>query len=162
MGLNNSCISYIIKIQGGFTMKAIHIIAILAILLLVGCAKQAVTPTSQTPVANTPTTPVANTPTTPQQTAPQTPAETPAGPEEIITLSDTTAQPVDVKVAVGGSVTFKSEATNRPHLIIVDELSERSSRLETGNTYTFKFDKAGAYTYRDLWIGSLRGTITVE
>jgi len=146
-------------------MKAIHIIAILAILLLVGCAKQ-IPANPQTPVTpqtpSTPQTPVANTPTTPQETTPITPSETPAGPEEVITLSDKTAQPGDVKVAVGGSVTFKNEATNRPHLIIVDELGERSSRLETGNTFTFKFDKAGKYTYRDLWIGSLRGTITVE
>jgi plastocyanin len=143
-------------------MKAIHIIAILAILLLVGCAKQAATPDAQTPVANTPSTPAANTPSTPQDNAQATTPTVPAGPSEMITLSDRAAQPADVKISVGGSVTFKNTATNRPHLIIVDELGERSTRLEESGTFTFTFDKAGTYTYRDLWIGSLRGTITVE
>jgi len=145
-------------------MKAIHIIAILAILLLVGCAKQAAT-TPTTPGSQTPTTPAApETPaTTPQETAvPETPVAAPAGPEEVIMLSDRAAQPVDVKVAVGGSVTFKNTAANRPHVILIDELGQRSTRLEEGNTFTFEFDKAGTYAYRDLWIGSLRGTITVE
>lgn len=54
--------------------------------------------------------------------------------------------PMEVSVPVGGSVTWKN-LDGEPHTVTSTEGLFRSGALDQGDSFTFKFTKAGTYPY---------------
>jgi plastocyanin len=146
-------------------MKWNILFAILAVLILVGCAKpvaekpaQPVIPQEETPVVEEPVaeeTPV-------QEEVVQEEAK-PVATTETIMLSDSAAEPATLKVAAGSIIIFKNTG-DKVKIIQVKkiEFNERSPRLEKEDTWEIKLGDAGEYQFLDVIIGKAKGTITVE
>jgi plastocyanin len=96
-----------------------------------------------------------------------------AGRPATFAVPPTTAAPAEVKidnfsfspatltVPVGTAVTW----TNRddiPHTVVSDDKSIKSKALDTDDTFTFTFSKAGTYTYFCSIHPKMKGTVVVQ
>jgi plastocyanin len=79
----------------------------------------------------------------------------------VVAIKDFVFTPNVVRIPVGGSVTWKN-LDHAPHTV-TDSGSRAfdSGRLSTGKTYTYTFDKAGAYKYVCDFHSSMVATILV-
>jgi plastocyanin len=68
-----------------------------------------------------------------------------AGPAAI-SISNFTFVPAEITVHAGAAVTF-TNADDIPHLVVADDGSFRSKALDSGNSFTFTFAKAGTFAY---------------
>lgn len=82
----------------------------------------------------------------------------PAG-NAAVTISGFEFNPGTLTVKTGTSVTWTNQDT-APHTISASSFS--SQRLNKGDSYTFKFDKAGTYDYSCGIHPSMKGKVIVE
>lgn len=76
-----------------------------------------------------------------------------------VNIKDFAFSPSDIKVKKGTMVTWKNEDSSI-HKIKSD--SFESGDINTGNTYQFKFENVGTFTYICSIHPSMKGTVTVE
>jgi plastocyanin len=67
----------------------------------------------------------------------------PAQPDRVL-IKDFMFNPMSLTTKVGGEVTWVNQ-DDEPHTIVSDTGLFRSGALDTGNSYTFRFDKPGTY-----------------
>src|SRR3989338_617719 len=116
-------------------MKISYLVAILAIILLVGCAQEKA---AVTPAETEPEPPVVETPTT---TVPveEKPVETPKSEIEVLVKG---FEPAELTIKKGTTVKWVNTA---PTVRILGG-AVRSPSLKSGDTFEYTFDKAGEYT----------------
>ena len=68
---------------------------------------------------------------------------------------------MDVSVTPGSTVTWVNQ-DEEPHTVTSETGLFRSGGLDTGDKFTFKFDKPGTYKYRCSIHPQMVGTITVK
>ncbi len=124
-------------------MKISYIFAVLAIVILVGCAQETVAPVATPP-------PVAETPPPIVEEAP--PAEVPAEIEILVKGFD----PEEITVKKGTTVKWINTAPSVKMLTS----AVNSGRLESGDTFEFTFEEVGEFRVFDLF-GKKWLTITV-
>jgi plastocyanin len=147
-------------------MEIKHILALLVVVMLSGCAANNVEQPDQgeenTPPAEDEQPPV----------EPEMPPVEPESPEEEEEESEEEAasgadiqilrgafDPEEITVAPGSIVTFKN-TDDRAHLVVVIG-GERSPGLEDGDTFEHKFEEAGTYEVMDSIFG-FKATIIVQ
>lgn len=93
---------------------------------------------------------------------PEAAASAPAGPPTklAITVGADAFDPADAKIAAGGTVTWTVDSMS-PHIISGDNDAFASELIHHGETFSFRFEKPGTYTYRDGLTGRMPATITV-
>ena len=67
-------------------------------------------------------------------------------PSNEVTIDNFTFKPAALKVKVGTDVTWVNR-DDIPHSIVVQSLNVHSHPMDTDQTFSFKFDKAGVYNY---------------
>lgn len=143
-------------------MKWKILFAVLAVMLLVGCAKPKVEEEPITPPVTI------EEPITPpvieeviEEPAPV--VEEPQVTTETVTIFNNYAEPVDLKITAGSTVVFKSESS-RVNMIQVKAVgfNQRSPRLNEGDMWDITLTEPGEYDFLDIIIGRAKGTITVE
>ena len=149
-------------------MKVRHILALLVVLMLSGCAAENTDQPAEggevAPPAETEQPPEApETPPVEPEVPPEAP-ETPEEEEEVPVGADIQIlrggfDPEEFTVAPGSVVSFKN-MDDRVHMVMVIG-GERSPRLEAGDVFEHKFDEAGTYSVMDSVFG-FKGTITVQ
>jgi plastocyanin len=77
-----------------------------------------------------------------------------------VVIKDFMFQPTAVSVAAGSTVTWTNQ-DDEPHTVISDTGLFRSPALDTNDTFTFKFDKAGTYHFTCSIHPRMVGTIVV-
>ncbi|MBI2658257.1 cupredoxin family copper-binding protein [Candidatus Woesearchaeota archaeon] len=142
------------------------IIAILSMLMIfaVACGQQPVTPGPPEPLETVPSTPVQ-----PAAPAPQAPAPTqttPAAPEQTaktvqVSIKSFKFTPADVAVNVGDIVVWTNE-DSAPHTVESSDGTLRSDELSKGDSFSFKFTKAGKYNYICGIHPGMKGSVTVQ
>jgi plastocyanin len=76
-----------------------------------------------------------------------TPAVLAAAPAAVtVPIKSFAFMPMEVSVPVGGSVTWKN-LDPEPHTVTSTDGAFRSAGLDQGDSFTFKFTKAGTYPY---------------
>ena len=90
----------------------------------------------------------------------------PAGParaqgDATVTIKDFDFHPMDVAVPVGGSVTWKN-LDGEPHTVTSLDGLFRSGALDQGDSFTFRFVKAGTYRYLCSIHPKMVATVTVK
>jgi plastocyanin len=134
-------------------MKWSVLFAILAVMLLFGCAKSAET----TPASTTGDQPVVS--EVQEETAPALPVPT----TETINLGDSAADPATLSVAAGSTIIFKNTGDKvKVMWVKALEFSEKSPRLSAGDSWELTIPNAGEYEFLDIIIGKVKGTISVE
>jgi plastocyanin len=68
---------------------------------------------------------------------------------------------MDASVTAGSTVTWKN-LDEEPHTVTSDTGLFRSGGLDTGQSFSFKFDKPGIYKYRCSIHPQMVGTVTVK
>ena len=63
-----------------------------------------------------------------------------------VAIANFTFTPAEVTVSAGTAVIFRND-DDIPHLVAASDGSFRSKALDTGDSYTFTFAKAGEYGY---------------
>jgi plastocyanin len=134
-------------------MKWSVLFAILAVMLLFGCAKSAET----TPTSTTGGQPAVNEVQTPSEPALPVPTT------ETINLGDSAADPATLTVAAGSTIVFKNTG-DKVKIVWVKaiEFSEKSPRLVSGDSWELTIPNAGEYEFLDIIIGKVKGTISVQ
>jgi plastocyanin len=66
--------------------------------------------------------------------------------EQLVRIGNFAFSPQNVTVAVGTTVTFLND-DDMVHTIVAENGSFRSKALDTGDKYSFTFDKAGDYAF---------------
>lgn len=87
--------------------------------------------------------------------APSAPAAT-----KIVSIKRGSFSPATVGIVAGDSIRWRNDDT-RDHQIVSTTGTFASPVLRPGRTYTFRFDVAGAYRYRDALNPSVTGTVRV-
>jgi len=85
------------------------------------------------------------------------------GPNSVV-VSGLAYKPADLSVKVGDSVTWSFQDGSVPHNVDgASDLNDFSSGTpQTSGTYTYKFKKAGSYSYHCDVHPFMKGTITVS
>ncbi|HEX5281313.1 MAG TPA: cupredoxin family copper-binding protein [Micropepsaceae bacterium] len=78
-----------------------------------------------------------------------------------ITIRNFTFSPNSLTISAGAAVTWKN-LDGEPHTVGSDQGLFRSEALDEGDSYTFKFDKAGAYRFICSIHPTMSGTIVVK
>jgi plastocyanin len=78
-----------------------------------------------------------------------------------ISAKDFMFSPVTVTVKAGSTVTW-TNLDDEPHTVFSDAGLFRSSALDTKDSFSYKFDKAGTYHYLCTIHPRMVGTIVVE
>jgi len=143
-------------------MEMKHILAVLVVLMLSGCAAEVQEQQDET------TTPDATPPPVEQQPVEQ-PPEAPVGgeveePEVVGGAADVQVlrggfDPEELTVSAGTVVTWKN-MDDRVHIILLVG-GERSPSLNEGDTFEYKFEEAGTYEVMDS-IFKFKGIVIVE
>ena len=144
-------------------MEIKHILAVLIVLMLSGCAAkvpeqpgETITPDVTIPVEEQP--PV-------EPSAPITPQETPVEEEKLVggaaevQILKAGFDPEELIVSAGTVVTWKN-MDNRVHITLLVG-GERSPSLNEGDTFEYKFEEAGTYEIMDA-VFKFKGTVIVE
>ena len=136
-------------------MEIKHILAVLVVLMLSGCAAEVEEQPEET--------------VTPEVTPPVEPEIPPEElveeePEVVITGEDVQIlrggfDPEELPVSVGTVVTWKN-MDDRVHIVALIG-GERSPRLEEGDIFEYEFEEAGTYEVMDA-IFKFKGTVIVE
>jgi len=140
-------------------MEIRHILAVLVVLMLSGCAAEVQEQPEET------VTPEVTLPAEESIAEPETPPEAPAEEERLvggaadIQVLRAGFDPEELTVSVGTVVTWKN-MDNRVHIILLVG-GDRSPRLEEGDTFEYEFEEVGIYTIMDSVFG-FKGTVTVE
>ena len=180
----------ILSTPGESTMRK-HSIALMTFLIILsvgiaGCSSQAPSAPPVTQLATQPTTTVAPTaaptvaPTAMGTTVVPTPVATNVTPAPVTTTAKPTATPtpqivvtikmtnyntVDpsgtVVVKKGTKVVWENQMMSRDNIIKVEGLFTSPS-IYTGGSFSYTFDKAGAYEWVSTTNGAFKGTITVQ
>jgi plastocyanin len=79
----------------------------------------------------------------------------------IVTIKDFDFHPMSLTVTAGATVTWKNR-DNEPHTVTSVSGLFRSGALDTGETYSFKFDKPGTYKYVCTIHPRMTATIVVK
>jgi plastocyanin len=88
------------------------------------------------------------------------PAQT-ATKDAMIQIKDFDFKPMNVTILVGGSVTWKN-LDGEPHTVTSTEGLFRSGAIDQDESFTFKFDKPGVYSYLCSIHSKMRATVTVQ
>jgi|SRR6185295_10642504 plastocyanin len=78
-----------------------------------------------------------------------------------IAIKNFNFSPVTQDVTVGSTVTWHND-DGEPHTVVGIDGSFRSAALDTGESFAFKFTKAGVYKYICSIHPRMTGTITVK
>jgi plastocyanin len=78
-----------------------------------------------------------------------------------VLIKDFMFAPMTLTTKVGGEVTWVNQ-DDEPHTVVSDTGLFRSGALDTGNSYTFKFDKPGTYRVFCSMHPQMTATIVVE
>ena len=78
-----------------------------------------------------------------------------------ILIKDFMFTPISLKVKAGSTVTWANK-DDEPHTVISDAGLFRSGALDTGDTFTYKFDKPGTYHFVCSIHPRMVGSIIVE
>jgi plastocyanin len=77
-----------------------------------------------------------------------------------VSIKRTAFSPATVSIVAGDSIRWRND-DSRDHQVVSTTGTFASSVLRPGRTYTFRFDVAGTYRYRDALNPSVTGTIKV-
>src|SRR5690349_10546445 len=77
-----------------------------------------------------------------------------------ITISNFTFDPENIKVHVGTKVTWTNK-DDTAHRVMIKDLKVKSEALDTGDSFSYTFDKAGTYPYFCTMHPVMTGSITV-
>jgi plastocyanin len=88
------------------------------------------------------------------------PADAPPAGVKIL-IKDFMFTPMELKTTVGVPVIWVNQ-DDEPHTVVSDSGLFRSGALDTGNQYTFKFDKPGTYHVFCSMHPQMMATIIVE
>lgn len=77
-------------------------------------------------------------------------------PASAVTISNTQYSPTKLTVAPGTTVTWTNKEA-KPHTVTADDNSFASKALKENDTFSFKFDKPGAYAYHCAFHGGNGG-----
>jgi plastocyanin len=80
---------------------------------------------------------------------------------ERVFIKDFMFSPMALTTKVGAQVTWVNQ-DDEPHTVVSDTGLFRSGALDTGNSYTFKFDKPGTYHVFCSMHPQMTATIVVE
>ncbi len=94
-------------------------------------------------------------------TTTNTPTSTGAGGGAQVVMKNLAFDPDSVTIKVGESVTWTNEDSST-HTVVANNGEFDSGSLAKGDTFTFKFDKAGTYPYHCSIHPSMTGTVVVE
>jgi len=139
-------------------MEIKHILAVLVVIMLSGCAAkapeqpgEAVTPEVTPPVEEQP-------PVEPEGPVEVEEPEVVGGAADVQVLRGG-FDPEELTVSAGTVVTWKN-MDDRVHIVLLVG-GERSPRLNEGDIFEYEFEEAGTYTIMDSVFG-FKGTVTVE
>jgi plastocyanin len=93
-------------------------------------------------------------------TSPPAAARADAAPP-IVIARDFMFAPAAITIRAGASVTWKN-TDDEPHTVVSDTGLFRSGALDTGESFTFRFDKPGTYHYACSIHPRMVGTIVVQ
>jgi len=79
---------------------------------------------------------------------------------KVVSIKRTAFQPATVSIVAGDSIRWRNDDT-RDHQVVSTTGAIASPALRPGRTYTFRFDVAGTYRYRDALNPSVTGTVRV-
>lgn len=79
----------------------------------------------------------------------------------VIMIKNFMFSPMSLNVKAGSTVTWKNQ-DDEPHTVVSDTGLFRSSALDQGDTYQFKFEKAGVYSIFCGIHPHMKATITVK
>jgi plastocyanin len=79
---------------------------------------------------------------------------------KVVSIKRTAFQPATVSIVAGDSIRWRNDDT-RDHQVVSTTGAFASPVLRPGRTYTFRFDVAGTYRYRDALNPSVTGTVRV-
>ena len=79
---------------------------------------------------------------------------------KVVSIKRTAFQPATVSIVAGDSIRWRNDDT-RDHQVVSTTGAFASPVLRPGRTYTFRFDVAGTYRYRDALNPSATGTVRV-
>ena len=79
---------------------------------------------------------------------------------KVVSIKRTAFQPATVSIVAGDSIRWRNDDT-RDHQVVSTAGAFASPVLVPGRTYTFRFDVAGTYRYRDALNPSVTGTVRV-
>lgn len=130
-------------------MKVRYFVALLMVLLLIGCATKTQPAAPATPTTPPPETPAAppTPPTVPETSAPTTPTEAPKVAEGEITVTSAGFDPAETTVKVGATLSIKS--TEGRHKLTVGGTT--TPAIEEGSAYDVTFDKVGKIRVFDIF-----------
>ena len=84
----------------------------------------------------------------------------PAAVTKVVSIKRTAFSPASVSITAGDSIRWRNDDT-RDHQVVSTTGTFASPVLRPGRTYTFRFDVAGTYRYRDALNPSIIGTVRV-
>ena len=87
-------------------------------------------------------------------------ADSPAGPT-IVLAREFMFAPTSLTVNAGSTVTWTNK-DDEPHTVVSDSGAFRSGALDTGESFSFKFDRPGTYRYACSIHPRMVGTIVVQ
>jgi plastocyanin len=79
---------------------------------------------------------------------------------KVVSIKRAAFQPATVSIVAGDSIRWRNDDT-RDHQVVSTTGAFASPVLRPGRTYTFRFDVAGTYRYRDALNPSVTGTVRV-
>ena len=85
----------------------------------------------------------------------------PPGSGPRVTIRDFAFAPATLTVPVGGSVSWLNEDAE-PHTVVADDGAIRSSALDTGDGYTYRFAAAGTFRYHCSIHPQMTGAVVVQ
>lgn len=95
-----------------------------------------------------------------------TPADNTAAAVTIKVVADPTNvgkyDPTPATAKVGDTVKWSFEDDASPHTVTAEDASFDSQQKSKGDTFTFKFAKAGTFAYHCTLHANMKGTITVS
>lgn len=80
--------------------------------------------------------------------------------DQTVRISSTGFTPLAVTIERGDAVTWRN-VDSKNHQVVADNGAFRSPVLESGQTYTFEFNRSGTFTYSDNLSALAKGTVTV-
>lgn len=132
--------------------KSFLFLSLSAVFFLTGCGVQQTVSYPNlavpAPVTTSPSTPVA-------------PATSETIQTQSITISNFTFSPSTLEVAAGTTVTWTNN-DSAPHTIVTADKLISSPTLKTSESFTFKFDTAGTYSYSCGIHPSMKGEVIVK
>ena len=146
-------------------MEIKHILAVLVVIMLSGCAAEVQEQPDETTAPDVTPPSVIEQPPAEPETPPEAPVEGEVEEPEVVGgAADVQVlrrgfDPEELTVSASTVVTWKN-MDDRVHMVMVIG-GERSPRLEAGDVFEHKFDEAGTYQVMDSIFG-FKGTVTVE